>query len=436
MDVEPAIGSDLALGLFALAVAAYAMVAAALERWSVSSPFAFLVIGAIIGGMGLGAIAADPPDQTALGLLAEITLALVLFSSASTIRLRGLEVDSPIVLRLLAVGLPLTIGLGTVLALGLFSGISLGLALLIGTILAPTDADLGHQVITDRSVPARIRRILNIESGLNDGIAAPVVSVALALAAVGDLGGERVVLDGLLELALALVVGLAIGGAGRRLLVLAERQDLATSSSRQLAVLALALAAYFLAAGLGASGFIAAFAAGLAFGMGSRERVGSDITFTETQSVLLSIGVWLIFGLLVSDELQNLADPAVVLYALLALTLMRMLPVAAALAGTGFDRVSVAFIGWFGPRGLASVVFVVLALEVLEEAGVPSDPLGPVVVWTVVLSVVAHGFSARPLAAAYGRYAAGIPAERPEHLGEGEPRPRTWAIHRHHDGSE
>lgn len=434
--MEPAIGSDLALGLLALAVAAYAMVAALLERWSVSSAFAFLVIGAIIGGIGLGSIANDPPGTDALGMLAELTLALVLFSSASTIRLRGLEVDAPVVGRLLAVGLPLTIGLGTVMALGLFPGISLGLALLMGTILAPTDADLGHQVISDRSVPARVRRILNIESGLNDGIAAPVVSVALAIAAVGDLGGERMVLEGLLELAAALLVGLAVGGVGRRLLALAEQRGLATSSSRQLAVLALALAAYFVAAGMGASGFIAAFTAGLAFGMGSSERVGPDITFTETQSVLLSIAVWLIFGLLVSEEFSNLADPAVILFALLALTLMRLLPVAVALAGTGFDRMTVAFIGWFGPRGLASVVFVLLALEVLEDAGVPSDPLGPVVVWTVVLSVVAHGFSARWLAAGYGRYAARIAAGRPEHLGEGEPRPRAWGVHGHHDGPD
>ncbi len=218
------------------------------------------------------------------------------------------------------------------------------------------------------------------------------------------------------------------------MLVRAESQHLATPSSRQLAVLVLALGAYFVAAGLGASGFIASFAAGLAFSLGSKEQVGTDIAFTETQAVLLSIAVWLVFGLLVSEHLTSLADPAVLAYALLALTLLRMLPVALALLGSGFDRVSVAFIGWFGPRWLASVVFVVLALEVLENAGVPSDPLGPVVIWTVVLSVVAHGFSARRSAAWYGHYAMGIPPERPEHLGEGEPRRRAWAIH-HHDDS-
>lgn len=430
MDLH--LGDDLTVGLIALAVAAYGLAAAALTRASVSGAFAFLVIGAVIGGGGLGLLDSGAPEPAALGVLAEVTLALVLFSAASTIQLRRLEIDSPIVARLLLVGLPFTIVLGTLLAWGMFPGISLGLALLIGAILAPTDADLGHQVITERSVPARIRRILNVESGLNDGIVAPVVTVSIALAAFGEVGGGSPVVDAFIELGLAVVLGLLIGVAGRWLLIRSHERGLASPSSLQLATLALAVATYFLAAGVGASGFIAAFAAGLAFGAGNRARVESVVAFSETQSSLLSILVWLAFGLIVFEEyVLGLRDPMIIVYAVLSLTVVRMLPVAVALIGTGFDRSSVAFIGWFGPRGLASVIFALLGLEALEQAGVPSDPLGAVVAWTVLTSVVAHGFSARSLAGWYGRVARRIPPDGPEFLGQQEPRRAAWAIHGH-----
>ena len=421
---------DLAVGLLALLVAAYGMLAVRLARWSVSAAFAFLVIGAIIGGTAAGTVIDDLPTPDTLSILAEVTLALVLFSAASTIRLKRLEVDSPIVLRMLAIGLPLTIAIGTALAFGLFPGISLGMALLIGATLSPTDADLGQQVITDTSVPARVRRVLNVESGLNDGIVAPLITVAIALAIYGDVKGLQPVLDAVRELAVAIIAGIVIGGVGRRLLIRADVRKTASPDSRQLSTLALAIGAYFVAAGLGSSGFIAAFAAGLAFGMGSKERVESAVRFTEAQATLLGILVWLVFGLaVVGEDVIGLTDPLVIVYALLALTVMRMLPVAVALAGAGFDRVSVLFMGWFGPRGLASVVFVLLALDALESAGVPSDPLGPVVAWTVVLSVILHGFSATPLARWYGGYAEGLPADAAERIGEQEPRRAAWRIH-------
>jgi NhaP-type Na+/H+ or K+/H+ antiporter len=431
--VDIYLDADIDIGLIALALAAYGFVAASLARASISGAFSFLVIGALIGGGGLGILVIDAPDIGAFSVLAELTLALVLFSAASTIRLRRLELDSGIAGRLLLIGLPLTIALGTVLALGMFPGISLGLALLIGTVLAPTDADLGHQVITDQSVPARIRRVLNVESGLNDGIAAPIVSVAIALAAFGDISSVNPILDAASELLIALAVGLVVGIVGCGLLAWAERTDASSPTSAQLATLTLAIAAYFLAAGLGASGFIAAFAAGLAFGTGNKARVEAAVAFTETQSSLLSILVWLVFGLILFDaHVLDLQDPMVVVYAILSLTMIRMVPVAIALAGARFDKASVAFMGWFGPRGLASVIFTLLALETLEGEGVSSGVLGPVVGWTVLLSVVAHGFSARPLARWYGRYSDDLPPDGPEFVGgDEEPRRAASMIHTH-----
>ena len=426
---------DLAVGLLALLVAAYAMVAVRLARWSVSTAFSFMLIGAIIGGLGVGLTVEDLPTPDTLSVLAEVTLALVLFTAASTIRLKRLEVDPTLVGRLLAIGLPLTIVLGTLVALGLFPGISYGLALLIGASLAPTDADLGQQVITNTTVPARVRRMLNVESGLNDGIVAPIITIAIALAVYGDVDELNPIIDAIAELAIAVIVGVAVGGAGRWLLIRAVLRKSASRSSRQLATLALALGAYFIAAGVDGSGFIAAFAAGLAFGMGHKERVESAVAFTEAQATLLSILVWLVFGLIVFGEhVLGIDDPMVLVYAALSLTVIRMLPVALALLGSGLDRVSVLFIAWFGPRGLASVVFVLLALESLRQHGAAPGPLGAVVARTVVFSVVLHGFSATPLASWNRRFATKLPGGSPAHVGEAEPRRAAWRF-QHRDTS-
>jgi NhaP-type Na+/H+ or K+/H+ antiporter len=431
------ISIEVVIGLMALVVAGYGLLSGWLSRHSVSPAFSFVVIGAVLGGVGVGIFAEVELDLGQLGTLAELTLALVLFTAASTVRLHQVEHDTGPAARLLAIGLTLTIVLGTALALGLFPGISLGLALIIGSALAPTDADLGHPVIIDDSVPARVRRLLNVESGLNDGIAAPVLAIGIALATVGDLSGTNPVVEALRQLGVAAVVGLAIGLAGRWLLAQADTRGTATSSGRKLAALSIAMAAYLIAVGLESSGFIAAFVAGLMFGIGSRERVESAVDFSEALSVLLSIVVWLAFGLLIADsDVLARIDLAVVLYALLSLTVIRMVPVAIALIGDKFDRVTVAFMGWFGPRGLASIVFALLAYDTLEADGAPTDPLLPVVATTVALSVVLHGLSARPLAAWFGRYATRLSPDAPEFLGDEEPRRKRHAMSMHEEKLE
>ena len=423
---------ELGIGIVALVVAGWGLVAAVLARFSVSSALSFVIIGALLGGTALRVITDTAPGTWALSLLAEVTLALVLFSDASTVNLRKLAEDSSAVIRLLAIGLPLTVIAGTLLALGLFPGISFGLALLIAATLAPTDASLGQQVTTDRSVPARIRRVLNVESGLNDGIAALIVTVAIVLVVVGNLGGSQPVVDAVRELAVAAVVGGAIGVAGGWLLVRADARGWTSAGSRKLVVLALALGAYFLAVGIEASGFIAAFAAGLGYGFGARYKAGSAVSFTEAVSVAFSIVIWLAFGLVVmADHIVGGFDLSVVLCAVLALTALRMIPVAIALIGLHFDRVTVAFVGWFGPRGLASIVLALVGLEALEAAGLEAGPLAAVVSWTVLLSVVFHGFSARPLARWYGGYVKRLADDSPEFLGDEEPHKKgaMWTLH-------
>ena len=430
---------ELGIGILALVVAGWGLIAALLARISVSSALSFVVIGALLGGSALSVFSETAPGTSTISLLAEVTLALVLFSDASTVNIRKLADDSGAVIRLLAIGLPLTVIGGTLLALGLFPGISVGLALLIAATLAPTDASLGQQVTTDRSVPARIRRVLNVESGLNDGIAAPIVTVAIVLAVVGNLEGSQPVVDAIRELAVAAVVGSAIGVAGGWLLVRADAQGWTSRGSRGLVVLALALGAYFIAVGLEGSGFIAAFFAGLGYGFGTRYKAERAVAFTEAASVAFSVVIWLVFGLVVvAEHLVDGFDPSVVLYAVLALSALRMIRVAVALIGQRFDRVTVAFVGWFGPRGLASIVLALVGLESLEAAGIETDPLPVVVSWTVLLSVILHGFSARPLARWYGRYVERLPDDSPEFLGDEEPHRKgaMWTVHPGHADHE
>jgi NhaP-type Na+/H+ or K+/H+ antiporter len=285
-----------------------------------------------------------------------------------------------------------------VLALVLVPGITVWLALLIGAALAPTDAALGAGVMVNPAVPARIRRLLNVESGLNDGIATPVVLVAVAGAAghAGSTGpGETVA-----ELVLGVLIGAVVGGAGGYLMRLARRHGWSEGGFAGSAVLALAVCAYACALALHGNGFIAAFVGGLAFGAASgrsRERL---VPFVEETGALVSLLVWLAFGsIAVAVALESLTWQ-VVIYAVLSLTVIRMVPVAIALAGARLGRTAVVVVGWFGPRGLASVVFALLALEEIGQHA--ASQAVAVITVTVLLSVVAHGATADPLARRFG----------------------------------
>ena len=387
------------LAIVAALVFAWGTLSARLERFDVTAPIIFVVAGLVLTHGPLAVLGVAPAPE-AVKMLAEFTLVLVLFSDASRVGLRDLRGDLGLCLRLLGVGLPLTIGLGTLLALALFGGMNIWLALLVGAALAPTDAALGAGVMLNRAVPARISRLINVESGLNDGIATPFVLVALAGAgtAAHEAGigpGEAVV-----ELALGLVVGAAVGGAGGWLVRQARRRGWAAEGFAGAAVLGLAVCAYTSAVALHGNGFIAAFVGGLAFGAAAGRRGEPLIPFVEETGALVSLLVWLAFGAVaIAPALEGLTWQLVV-YAVLSLTVIRMAPVALALAGAGLGRPAVAFIGWFGPRGLASVVFALLALEDLSEQ--VARPAVTVIAVTVLFSVIAHGASAEPLAQRYG----------------------------------
>jgi sodium/hydrogen antiporter len=288
----------------------------------------------------------------------------------------------------------------------------------VASILTPTDAALGLGIFTNRSVPGRIRRALNVESGLNDGMATPFVTLFLAvLVAQEGTGPESWVSESLTELGIAIVVALVVGVLSGRAMIAAHTRGWTSEISDRFAVLATALLAYSGSVILGGNGFVAAFVGGLAFGAASKGRLHSAVEFTEDLGFFASFVVWAIFGaLLLAPQFDGSVSWTAIWYAILSLTPIRMLPVAASLIGTRLRPATVLFMGWFGPRGLASVVFTLIAFESLERGGLASAQLIEIATWTVFFSVVAHGLTARPLGSLYGRKVADEPVEQ---LGSG-----------------
>ena len=240
-------------------------------------------------------------------------------------------------------------------------------------------------------------------SGLNDGIATPFVTLFIAaVAAEESLGDTAWGLAALKQIGLALVAAVVVGSLGGKLLTLVIDRGWTSDVSEQIAILALAVLAYGGSVAIGGNGFIAAFAGGMLFGAATRRRLAEPVQFTETLGLSASFLVWSIFGALFVGGLfsQDLTARPII-YAILSLTVIRMLPVAISLAGDHLRPATVAFMGWFGPRGLASVVFTLLALEEIEHSG-DGQLLLQTVTWTILLSVVLHGITASPLAARYG----------------------------------
>ena len=407
-------------GVFAL----YAFFAGRLERWWITAPMVFVVTGGLLGPSSLDLTHVAFGSET-VTVIAELTLAVLLFADASTVALGDVEADISVPLRLLLVGLPLTMVAGTVVARFLFPAEGWAAAALIAVILAPTDAALGLPVFTDRSVPVRIRRALNVESGLNDGLATPFLTLFLALAvAEQGTGASDWLVSALADIALAAVAAGIVGLGGGWIMRRASERGWTTATSSDLAVLALSFASYSLAVAIGGNGFVAAFLAGLLFGRMTRDTVAEAIGFTERVGLFASFLVWTIFGaLFAAPVLRGTFDWAAVAYAALSLTVVRMLPVAVALRRTQFRGITVAFMGWFGPRGLASVVFTLIAFEALREHGTVAHHLLEVATWTILLSVFAHGISARPLASWYGERISRR-AGAPELVAHPEPRVR------------
>jgi sodium/hydrogen antiporter len=389
--------------LFLLLVVLYTVFAAWLGRFSITMPVVLVFAGALTGPDALDLI--DISATTAVAeTVTEITLAVLLFADASTLDLGEVRRDAGFPTRLLSIGMPLTVLLGAVAAYALFPDEGIGFALLVGAVLAPTDAALGLPIFTNPRVPMRIRRALNIESGLNDGIATPLVTLFIALAVEEQQATQNGWLfDALSDIGLAILVGVAVGFVGGRLFVIAVANNWTTATAQHVGNLALALGVYWTALSIGGNGFIAAFVGGLVFGATTRYRMREATEFTEESGTVLSTFVWTIFGISLVLPLVRAFDGNAFIFAVLALTIVRMVPVAISMIGTELRRDTVLVMGWLGPRGLASVVFMLIAVDALRESQEEIDQLAMMAGWTIVLSVFLHAVTAVPIANWYAQ---------------------------------
>ena len=425
----------------ALLVLAYAAFSRRLSVSVVTAAMVFVAGGMLVSEEVLGWL--DPTiESETVRWVAEATLTVVLFSDASRINLGALRREYVVPVRLLAIGLPLTIVAGTLAGMALLGELVLIEAVLLAIVLAPTDAALGQAVVTDPRVPSRVRQGLNVESGLNDGICVPLLLIAIAIAeategAIGDGAAVHLVLE---ELGYGCLGGVVAGLAAAVVVRVGVGRRLVDSTWLQVVPVAGAALAYGLAVWMGGSGFIAAFVAGAVFG-GLRREVGGEVTlFLEETGDLLGAVTFVLFGAVMLVPMLDDVSAQVFLYAVLSLTVVRMVPVVLAMLRAGARLPTVAFLGWFGPRGLASIVFAVILVE--EADLVHESVLLNTIFLTVGLSVLLHGLTATPLAGRYGAWFAAHPRDAApsfESAPAPEQRPHRWAAgrrQRHRNGEE
>jgi NhaP-type Na+/H+ or K+/H+ antiporter len=398
---------------FAAIVLLYSLISRRLEGTVITAQIVFVAAGLLLGPAAFGLIDAGEGTEAIL-IIAEIALVLTLFSDAARIDFGALRQGRMLPIRLLVVGLPLTILLGGLVAAGMLPGITIAEAALIGAVLAPTDAALGKAIVTNPRIPVKIRQALNVESGLNDGGAIPFFYffLALAVAEAEHVPEQSLAVSALVLIGIGIVVGLVVGFLGAGLVDAAEKRGWMTGAFRWIAFLALALIAWVAAETLGGSGFIAAFVGGLAVAASGRDIGKAALEFAEVEGEVLNLAVFFILGLFAATMLARFTG-TVLLYAVLSLTVIRMLPVAISLIGTRLSRTTVLVMGWFGPRGLASIVLLLIIF--VDAAALPGmATVQAVIVTTVLLSVFAHGISAAPIIDRYAAIVESLPADAQE----------------------
>lgn len=420
------------IALVAALVVGFALISRRVEGTSLTAPMLFVGAGLLMGPEAAGVADLDLGNE-GLHLLAEFTLVILLFSDAARIDLRTLYRYRHLPVRLLGVALPITIALGTVVGMVVL-GLDIWPAAVLAAVLAPTDAALGQIVVSDTRVPVRIRQALNVESGLNDGIAVPFVTLFLALAVEeeGVPGAPYWLGFVAQQVGFGLLVGGVVGGVVAWSIDRASRRGWVLGSFRQLAVVAAAVLAYAASDAIGGNGFIAAFVAGLVFGNVARAHCDELLEFAEEEGQLLGLLTFLVFGGIAVGESFDELDWQIGVYVLASLTVVRMLPVAVGMSGLGLHPMTKLYVGWFGPRGLASIIF---ALFVVEEAeGAPfADEVFLVAISTVAASVFLHGMSAAPFTRIYAGEDSAMATgadDMPERKPVAELPTRWWSRHR------
>ena len=393
-----------------------------LDARGITSAMIFTAAGLCVGTSALKLVNIHLESLTA-ERFCELALVFLLFSDSTRIDLTGLRRHLSWPSRLLCIGLPLTIAAGLGVGVLVFPTMALASAFVLSTMVCSTDAALGQRVVSDKAVPARVRQALDVESGVNDGLAVPffLVAVDLSLAKLSGHLTAAVLRNMVEQIGWGLVAGVGAGIVVGLLLRVADDRGWLEGQWRLILPVVGALLAYLVALRLGGSGFIAAFTGGMTFGYFSRRHDLPVTVFNENMGGTLAGAVWVGFGALAVGMLLPHVTWQIVVYAAISLTLIRMVPVAIAMLGTGSQLPTVAFIGWFGPRGLASIVFALIALE----KGIPNKQmLLTTVMMTILLSVFLHGLSSVPLVAAYSRWYAAHVAKHP---GASEAKPTTMS---------
>lgn len=385
----------------ALLIFVFGLISRVSGRWTITGPMVFMIVGIAVSPLGFGLFEVHPTSDQ-VRLLAEITLILILFIDGSLIDFKALIRGRPrISMRLLMIGLPLTMLLGTLVGVAIFDAISFWSIALIAFILSPTDAALGQAVVKSKYVPDLIRQSISVESGINDGVALPPVLVCIAALGVDAGHGDQAWLRFMaLQLTLGPAVGALVGWLGGRFVEHASQRGWMEPTFQRLSAASIAILAFSLAEMVHGNGFIATFCAGLALGTRIPEVRHRIQEFGEAEGTQLSLFVFLVFGLVMVPAALEYWHLSEVIYAVASLTVIRMIPVALCLMGTKLDWRSIAFIGWFGPRGIASVLYLLMVVGAIGLAG--NERVLSVIVLTVMISVVVHGVSAVPLSKLYG----------------------------------
>lgn len=397
--------------IFIVLVFFYSIVSRLLGRSVITGPILFTTAGIVVPVFLPVSIEIEEHFKVLL-FIAEMGLVLLLFTDAGRISLQNLRSLRRLPARLLSVGMLLTILLGAIIALVVFPHLSIWEAGILAAILAPTDAGLGQIIVASPKVPTRIRNALNVEAGLNDGMSVPFMMFFIALAQPGS-GGGGILTQFLIEqLGYGVLIGMGIGLIGGLLLGWAHKKEWMAESLEQLGLVSLPILSMIFSEPTGASMFIVAFVAGMATQVGFKEVGEHSVEFTEGWGQLFNLFVFFFLGLMIPRAWDKFGASLLV-YAALSLTIVRMLPVAIALIGARLNKATVLFMGWFGPRGLASIVLGLVYLE--QEANLPGEPtIRLAVMLTVLCSIFAHGFSALPGIELYSKRVSKLAADAPE----------------------
>jgi len=401
---------DLAYALIAAFVVFYGAFSKRLDSTVISGPMVFVAFGIILSSEVTGLVTFK--EHTLINIIANITLILILFSDASRINLSLFWKEQDLPRRLLGLGLPLTILLGFFVAVLFLTGLPLWQAAVLATVLAPTDAALAQAVINSERVPGRIRQALNTKSGLNDGICFPILLLFIYLADTSS--GQYPTSYWLrfisIQLILGPIIGIIVGYIGGKIVVWSVNKGYITGNFQRLSIIGLSFLAFFTAELIGGNGFISAFFAGLIFGNTARKVSGPIYHFGEAEGDLFILLTFLLFGAVMVPEVAKNFNWSYVIYALISLTVIRMIPVAISLIGKGLTLPSFLYLGWFGPRGAASILYVLLVVDKSELSG--EEIIFKIATLTVLMSVFLHGLTAVPGAKAYSQAIEKTPSER------------------------